>query len=418
MHSAAVEDGGAAAGDAPSRVGGVFIAGFVLAQVGAFVSFLPLLQIVLPLKVSLLAPGQKAELLGMVASLGALAAALANLGAGWISDRTRGRWGRRRPWLLAGAAATAASYALVGLARTPASLIVAMLVFQVAFNFVFAPLLALIPDRVPHAQRGWVAALAGLGFPLGSMVGSAVVGGWLSSEPARLSALAAIVLISIVPFALLIRDPQPAAPPPRVTEAASPAQQGLARDFLWVWMGRFLVVTALSLVQTYLLFYVRDGVGHGGSDAGAARGVAQLAIISGVFNVAAGLVAGRLSDRLGRRKVFVMGGAVVMAASLVGLALARDWGAVIVLYAVYGCGVGSYYAADLALVTQVLPSAQGAGRDLGVVNLSNTAPQILAPWAAGLLLQAGHADIRWVLGLAAVASVAGALAVTPVRMVR
>jgi len=380
---------------------------------------MPLLQIVLPLKVSLLAPGQKGEMLGLVASLGALAAALANLGAGWLSDRTRSRWGRRRPWLLVGAVATAASYAAIGGARTPAGLIAAMLVFQVAFNFIFAPLLALIPDRVPPAQRGWVAALAGLGFPLGTMVGSAVIGGWLTSEPARLAALAAIVLAGIVPFALLIRDPQPQAAAARASAAPiAPPPPGATRDFLWVWAGRFLVVTALSLVQTYLLFYVRDGVGHGGSDAGAARGVAQLAIISGVFNVAAGLVAGRLSDRLGRRKVFVVGGAVLMAAALVGLALAHDWGAVVVLYAVYGCGVGSYYAADLALVTQVLPSARGAGRDLGIVNLSNTAPQVLAPWAAGLLLQAQHADIRWVLVLAACASVAGSLAVLPVRRVR
>jgi hypothetical protein len=52
------------------------------------------------------------------------------------------------------------------------------------------------------------------------------------------------------------------------------------------------------------------------------------------------------------------------------------------------------------------------------VNLSNTAPQILAPWTAGLVLQTLHADVRWVLVLASVASVTGALAVLPVRTVR
>jgi MFS family permease len=402
-------------------VSAAFIAGFVLAQVGAFVSFLPLLQIILPLKVSLLAPERKAEMLGLVASLGALAAAAANLAAGWISDRTRSPLGRRRPWLLIGAAGTAASYALIGWATTPGALIAAMLAFQVAFNVLFAPLLALIPDRVPVAQRGWVAALAGLGFPLGSMVGSAVVGAWLVTEPARLAALAAIVLVTIAPFALLIREP-PAATGVRRVSAPSPpplpGDQAVARDFGRVWLGRFLVVMALSLVQTYLLFYVRDGLGHGRTDADAAREVAELAIISGVVNVAAGLAAGHLSDRLGRRKAFVAAGATIMAGGLIGLALAHDWAVVTVLYAVYGCGAGCYYAADLALVTQVLPSAHRSGRDLGLVNLSNTIPQVLAPWTAGLLLQTLQADIRWVLVLAAAVSLTGALAIIPVRTVR
>src|ERR1700761_2571530 len=66
-----------------------FITGFVVAQVGAYVSFLPLLQILVPLKAAALAPGSKAVLVSQIALLGALVAALTNLTVGFLSDRTR-----------------------------------------------------------------------------------------------------------------------------------------------------------------------------------------------------------------------------------------------------------------------------------------------------------------------------------------
>jgi len=137
-----------------------FITGFVIAQVGAYVSFLPLLQILAPLKAAILAPASKAELVSQIALLGAVAAASTNLLVGFLSDRTRGRWGRRRPWIVAGAVLAAASYALIDLANSPLTLLVSILVFQVAFNLAFAPLQALIPDRVPDQQKGWVSAIA------------------------------------------------------------------------------------------------------------------------------------------------------------------------------------------------------------------------------------------------------------------
>ena len=83
-----------------------------------------------------------------------------------------------------------------------------------------------------------------------------------------------------------------------------------------------------------------------------------------------------------------------------------------------GCGAGCYFAVDLALIAQVLPSASTVGRDLGVINLSNTVPQIAAPAIAGVLLAAPHASIRWVFALAAVLAVLGAGMVLPIRRVR
>jgi hypothetical protein len=55
-----------------------------------------------------------------------------------------------------------------------------------------------------------------------------------------------------------------------------------------------------------------------------------------------------------------------------------------------GLGYGVYLSVDAALVTQVLPSAAGRAKDLGIINVANTGPQVLAPAiAAPLVSQLG-----------------------------
>jgi MFS family permease len=45
-----------------------------------------------------------------------------------------------------------------------------------------------------------------------------------------------------------------------------------------------------------------------------------------------------------------------------------------------------YVAVDQALITQVLPAAVDRGKDLGVINIANSAPQVLAPAIAAVLV--------------------------------
>jgi MFS family permease len=401
------------------------MAGYVLAQVGAYVSFLPLLLILVPMKAAALAPGHKAGLLSLISALGAVVAAVSNLAAGWASDRTRGAWGRRRPWIFGGAIATALSYGLIAWARTPAALTASILVFQLVFNVAFAPLAALIPDRVPDRQKGWVSALTGLGLPLGSVIGSAVVAALATNAPACFAALGLIVVVSMAPFALAIRDPQPPAPPAEAERPAGPMWRRIggdfpfSADFAYVWIGRCLVQTAFSLAQIYLLYFLIQALAYGAARAGRPEtDMARLSAIFAVANVGCGLLAGRLSDQLRRRKPFVIAGALTVAAAALGMASAHAWPIIAASYAVLGCGAGCYFAADLALVAQVLPSMKTAGRDLGVVNLSSTLPQVAGPALAGLLLGLPGADLRWVYAAAAVLAVLGAALAAPIRHVR
>ncbi len=183
-----------------------FIAAYTLAQIGAFLSFMPLFQVLLPLKAESIDPAGKALLLSQVAFFGALVASVANLLAGAISDRTTSRFGRRRPWMVVGSLGAAAAYLSIMNAKTPLALIGGVILFQLTFNLMFSALVAVMPDRVPDAQKGRVAAFLSLGNPIGTMAGAVLIGGLLVTELTRYLAISLVLLISLAPFVLKLDD--------------------------------------------------------------------------------------------------------------------------------------------------------------------------------------------------------------------
>ena len=129
-------------------------------------------------------------------------------------------------------------------------------------------------------------------------------------------------------------------------------------------------------------------------------------------------MAGRLSDRLGRRKVFVVGAAVVYAAALVVIATADGLGGYLVGMAIGGLGFGMYMAVDLALVVDVLPDTGSAAKDLGVLNIAGALPFALAPAVAPAILALGSGSYAVLYTVAGGCALLGAAAILPVKGVR
>ena len=130
-------------------------------------------------------------------------------------------------------------------------------------------------------------------------------------------------------------------------------------------------------------------------------------------------VSGWLSDRLGRRKIFVAGSTLLFGIGLVALAFADTVNAFYVAEVVMGLAYGVYSAVDTALVVDVLPNPDKPGKDLGVINIANSLPQSLAP-AAGLILLGigGGQNYTAMLWGAGVIALIGALVIIPIRKVR
>jgi MFS family permease len=409
--------------DALPPVGAGYLSLFMLAQIGSYLSFIPLLSILLPLKAEAIGGADKAAVLATVTVCGSIMALFANPIAGAISDRTRTRWGRRRPWILAGALGTGISYAFIAMAGSSLQLVVGFMLFQLTFNVLFAPLNALVPDRIPDQQKGSVSGLIGLGLPVGSVLGVTLIGRMIDNPDARFLAISAILLIAVLPFVLLIGErPAPAPlegkPPARIWDfRVKPRQHP---DFAWAWLARFLVMIPYSLVTSYMLYYLQDAVGYAQLFPGgkAEQGLATLTVTSTVTSVISTLLGGFLSDRVGRRKIFVILSGATMAAAMAIFAISPTWPGMLIGYAVFGFGIGCFFAVDIALIAQVLPAGGDAGKYLGIINLTNIFGQSLGPILAVQVLSMTGNNYPALFGIAAIIALIGALGVQPIRSVR
>ena len=362
-----------------------WIALIFAANLGVWMAFFTPIQVLLPQQVERIAPADKEAMLAVVTGLGALAAVLVNPLAGALSDRTclrlAGReFGRRHVWTAGGAVLGALALVLLARQQTIAGVALGWVAAQVCFNAMLASLTAAIPDRVPVVQRGGVSGWVGIPQALGLVVGAVLVTTLVRGTLAGYAVIALAVLLLSLPFALLTADdPLPRAHRPalRLRELAASMWIDPRRhpDFAWAWITRFLVQIGNALGTLYLLYFLTDGVRH--PDPEGALLVLILLYTLGMILTA--VVAGRLSDRSGRRKVFVITSGVVMAVAALLLAAAPVWSMAIVAALLLGAGYGVYLSVDAALITEVLPRATDRAKDLGVINIANSAPQVLGP---------------------------------------
>ncbi|MEV0969994.1 MFS transporter [Microtetraspora glauca] len=381
-------------------------------------------QILLPSHVERIDPLHKEASLAVVFAAGAVFTAIANPVFGALSDRTVGRFGRRRPWIVTGALLCATSLVFLGGQESLGGLVVGWCLAQLSFTAMMATAVATVPDQVPVRQRGKVSALAGVGQLTGPLLGGLVVTMAVTGLFPGYVAVAALVLLTVLPFGLLTREAPIARSPGRRLEPRafvtglwiSPRRHP---DFAWAWLSRFLINLTLSMGIGYLLFFLRDAVRYERLFPGstAEQGVLVLVTVFTLSSVAPGLLAGWLSDRIGRRKPIVFVGGLTMAASALVLATLASWPAVIAAAALLGAGTGMFASVDQAMVTQLLPAATDRAKDLGVVSLANSAAGVLGPVvAAPLVTSAGGYPLMY--GVAAAFAACGALLVWKIRGVR
>ncbi|MEY9774463.1 MFS transporter [Arthrobacter sp. MW3 TE3886] len=370
------------------RVTPVWTAGVVLVNVGINAAFFGPLQVLLGQQAAAFSEPDKEAILALVTGAGAAVSLVANPLFGAFSDRTTARRGRRVPWVLFGAVLGAA--ALIALAGAPgvAAMTLLWCLVQAGCNGAYAAITAAIPDRVPVPQRGTVGGLAAMGQTAGILAGAVIAAAVAGNFAAGYVVCAVALLAGVVLYYFKNDDvPLPAQARPPFSLGGfmrgfwiSPARYP---DFAWAWLTRLLVNIGNHMVTLYLLFFLNDAVRVRETQGiEPAFGVLILTGLYAVMVIITSVVGGRLSDRLGRRKpLVIISSAVIAAASLI-LAFAPTWPGALIGASVLGVGFGCYLAVDFALITQVLPTALNRGKDLGVINIANSLPQVLAPLIA------------------------------------
>jgi MFS family permease len=386
--SGAGSDTAAALAEPERRVRPVWTAGVVLVNVGINAAFFGPLQVLLSQQAASFSPGEKEAILALVTGAGAAVSLVANPLFGALSDRTAARRGRRVPWVLFGAVLGAA--ALVALAGAPNVAVMTILwcLVQAGCNAAYAAITAAIPDRVPVRQRGTVGGLAAMGQTAGVLVGAVIAAVVAGNFGLGYLFCAAALLAGVVLYFFKNDDvalPPQGRPPFKLAEFArgfwiSPARYP---DFAWAWLTRLLVNTGNHMVTLYLLFFLTDAVRLPETEGIAAElGVLILTGLYAVMVIVTSMIGGRLSDRMGRRKPLVILSSAIIAVAALILAFTPTWPGALVGAAVLGVGFGSYLAVDFALNTEVLPTALSRGKDLGVINIANSLPQVIAPLIA------------------------------------
>lgn len=356
-----------------------------------------LLLIIIPSQIKRMAENP-ASAQGLLVGTGALFALVVPLVIGAFSDRCTARLGRRRPFMLTGAAINVLGLLALWAAGTAHSLalyLAGYIIVQIGNNTATGAYNGLIPDLVPVKQRGeasgWMAAMTQSGTILG-----AFSAGMLMNSG---HALASFLLIACAVLATLAvtttgtpEQPLQARPPAwswRAFLASLWIDPRKHPDFAWVWITRFLVTMGMWTVQPFLQYYLADVAGSKNPEQTA--GILFPIILVGA--TVTGLLGGRLSDRIGRKKIVYFANGLIALVSL-GFLFAHSLEAAFALGLVYGIGYGAYYSVDWALGCDVLPDKQNAGKDMAVWHISMVLPQSLAAPVGGLVLGAfGHTRV-------------------------
>jgi MFS family permease len=387
----APESAVSASGHLPApRLNRPFVIALLLANFGSNVALIAPIQNLLPRMIEQAAGSSgKALGLGIVTGIGAFAALVFNPVAGHFSDRWRRTDNRARTVLVGlvtgtlGHVALAYQHSVIGIA-------IWWTICQAAINIAYSPMSAVIVDRVDRKSWGLVWGLVSVAQAVGLIVGLAAVVLVFPSTTAGMLSVAVGYGLFLIPLVVVLYRL------PRVSDGpAGGARQGLVagslpafrallggRGFRSVMAGRFLIMLAETIALLYLYYYLQDDIRYHNPG----HGQLILILIATIATIAATVTVGRVADRSGGYRRYSVLASVLMAATALALAGLTTWTLVMVCAFALGAGYGAFMSVSQALSLTVLPDPSTAGRDLGILNIAYTIPQVIGAPLAGLVV--------------------------------
>ncbi|UWD84173.1 MFS transporter [Curtobacterium flaccumfaciens] len=397
----------------------------VVAQFGVFVAFITPLAISLSIRLQAVAPGH-AEYLGYITGAGAGVVVLTGPFLGTMSDRTRTRFGRRRPFMIGGMVLGMVS--LFMMATAPSALLLGLgwVLAQLGWGQTLSALQIRTADRLPEQQRGRVAGLTGFATQIAPVLGVSIAGAFAGDALLLFFVPGILGAVLVLFFVVFLPEPDSrrmVLPELRVATVLRKLVFNPRRypDFAWNWLGRFFFYFGLSLNTTFTAFFFAQRLGITVTEV---AGVIAVLSLGGIVTTVVGALGGGfLSDKLKRRRVFVLLSGILFAAGAVTMALSPSLPLLVTGSLISGVGIGMFSAVDQALLLDVLPERDtDAGRFMGITGFATSVPQAVAPLIAPLFLvigaTGGEKNYTLLYLLAGVFTVIGGLLALRVRSVR
>ena len=392
-----------------------------------FALFAAILGVLLPNQIQDIDPAGKTAALGIVFAITSVFSTITTPVAGALSDRTRSRFGRRTPWIVAGSLIGGVATILIPHGGNIVGITTFWVLATISLNCMLPVITTVVADRFRPSERGTVSGVVGATMTAGLSAGT-IFGGLLAAHLFLAYAILGIgVMIACTLF--VIFNPEP--PLPADFGRPLPFRLGAFLrefwisprehpDFAWAFFGRFSIYMGYQAILTYLLYILEDHIGLSQADANAM--IARMSSVTLVALIVSSLSSGWLADRLGRLKPLVFIAGLLMALAVVAPLASRSIPGMFGYAVLVGLGYGAFMSVDLALMTHVLPprpaGEDATGKDLGILTTAINIPQILSPAMAAALLTATGNNYPLLFCLAAAFVVVGACFVLPIRSVR
>ncbi|MFD0556553.1 MFS transporter [Stackebrandtia endophytica] len=358
---------------------------------------------------------------GLIFSVVGVAALATAPIAGRLSDGFAGR--RRRPFLIVGVLLGASAMVFLGQQSSSIGVLVWYLIASIGLVTAQTAAIAMVADQVPpHARGGVTGVVSGtqaVGMILGVMV-NVLLG--LTVPMGYLFLGGALAVIGTV-AAVMLPDP----PVRRAnTVEAKPADRATTES-IGIWRtlrehrafrtglaGTVLLNMGNALVTAMLLYFLLHGLGLPIEAA-----EEQLLVATSVYACAAVIAAalgGIMSDRIGRRLPFIVATIAIQLTAAVILLVAPSLVTLPLAAALLGLSYGGFGSVNLAMMVDLAPDPSTAARDMSLVQIAQSAPQMITP-VFGALLIAGTSGFAALFVATALLSSVALIVVWPLRTV-
>lgn len=326
--------------------------------------------------------------------------------AGRLGDRIHARLGSRVILARVGVPFLAITGLLLALAPTPNLLLVAWIAVQIPAALVVTTALAESGDHVSMSRRGLASGLVGASAILALLLGTTLVR--LTGESTAWSFLLPALLGTLLALPLTIQVPEmsgPSEPSTRLFSGSGAQKSGvlwflfLAASFLLSWSTSTTNGFLVTFVQ-YVLLEPADEVSTTSTTA---------VIVAATLATCASVFFGWLS-RGGQRGPWLwVAGAALCAGALALMVFAPSPLSFLVAAALFGVGFGTANGVELSVVLNLRGTHHHLGQDLGLFTAVTTAPYVLVPALASVLLAGDTASgIRMLFVLASCMALLGA----------
>lgn len=336
----------------------------------------------------------KIHLLALFSACGMVVAAISNMLAGYLSDRTRSKFGNRSPWIVVGAIAFMLSMILASTANSIPFLLCCWLLGQVALNFIVAPMVAWIDFAAEDRKGSASSAYGGLGMALGNNGFTILAAMFLGSFRFGFIVFGIITFIGVFLAVLIVKEPSNLnqTKENKLLKSDKTLKNALAifpkwsigRDYYLALIGKLFQGISNFTITGYLLFILTDFMQSNSSDTQNAIQLINLIML--IFGILMGFIAGPICDKLKVLKLPVGLSTLFLGIGALGLSLCPNQTGVLIYAFFAGIGMGIWNSLDNLLNLQVIPDRQQVAFFLGIYNLGNTITQALAPIIAACVI--------------------------------